>query len=198
MQYQESFYQDVIKRNNGHLNKFAYCKGVVIGALCSRIEPYKQPCQGPKPSRVSSVQKDDSVVERPLGEENNGQVVGVVDSRVPRQRLYIMTLAVLAPYRGRGTGRKLLQSALDYCRRQLSSVVDQVALHVQISNTDAIRFYTRHFDFCKGEMVRNYYKRIQPPHCYMLYKHLSMPKNDEKEPAETNNQKNIMVKSLSL
>jgi len=34
--------------------------------------------------------------------------------RPDEKRLYIMTLGVLAPYRGRGVGSKLISSVLDY------------------------------------------------------------------------------------
>lgn len=106
----------------------------------------------------------------------NGFVVGALASRLEQstneggdQRLYIMTLAVLAAYRGRGIGSQLLQSALDYCR---ANNIKEIALHVHVSNEDAIRFYTERFQFTKGEMVENYYRRIDPPHCYLLYKKL--------------------------
>jgi ribosomal protein S18 acetylase RimI-like enzyme len=86
-------------------------------------------------------------------------------------RLYIMTLAVLAAYRGRGIGSQLLQSLIDYCEcAENRPAVSEIALHVQISNQDAIKFYTEKFGFVQGEMVENYYRRIDPPHCYLLYK----------------------------
>lgn len=143
IQYNEGFYQDVLKRNNEELNKFAYCNEFIVGALCARVEETK-PGSG-------------------------------------KQRLYIMTLAVLAAYRGRGIGSELLQSVLDYCERQRTAgsgeaPITEIALHVQISNDDAIRFYTEKFGFIQGEMVENYYRRIDPPHCYLLYKTLDPPK----------------------
>lgn len=111
----------------------------------------------------------------------NGFVVGAVCTRVEdisednRQRLYIMTLGVLAAYRGRGAGSQLIQSILDYFEQEKDgelAKVDEIALHVQISNQDAIRFYTQRFGFVQGEMVENYYRRIDPPHCYLLSKKL--------------------------
>jgi len=107
-------------------------------------------------------------------------VIGAVCCRLEnvendKKRLYIMTLGVLAAYRGRGVGGKLIQSILDYyesVKGDELSTVDEIALHVQISNSDAIHFYTKHFNFVKGDMVMNYYKRIDPPHCYILSKKL--------------------------
>ena len=110
----------------------------------------------------------------------NGYVVGAACARLEtlegdRQRLYIMTLGVLAAYRGRGIGTQLIQSIFDHYEQHKDSEyahVDEIALHVQISNEDAIKFYTTRFNFIKGEMVENYYRRIDPPHCYLLYKKL--------------------------
>jgi N-alpha-acetyltransferase 50 len=131
--YNDGFYQDIVKMKNEHLNKYAYYRGVVVGAICARVEniPFSEP---------------------------------------PQQRLYIMTLAVLAAYRGRDIGSQLLTNVLDYCRITAAFRISEISLHVQSSNQDAIRFYTEKFGFTQGELVENYYTRIDPPHCYLLYK----------------------------
>lgn len=157
IQYNEGFYQDVVNRNDETLNKFAYYNEFVVGALCARVED--------------------------------------ADLVSGKRRLYIMTLAVLAAYRGRGIGSELLQSVLDYCDQQQQQqsaqiatatggssgttapspsipTISEIVLHVHVSNEDAIRFYTEKFGFVKGELVENYYRRIDPPHCYLLYKTL--------------------------
>lgn len=86
-----------------------------------------------------------------------------------------MTLGVLAAYRNHGIGTKLVASVLDYFESQKDgkmSSVDEIALHVQTSNADAMKFYGEKFGFERGELVENYYKRIDPPHCYVLRKKL--------------------------
>lgn len=88
-----------------------------------------------------------------------------------------MTLGVLAAYRNHGIGTKLVSSVLDYFESEKNdggklSQVDEIMLHVQTSNTDAMKFYGDKFGFEKGELVENYYKRIDPPHCYILRKKL--------------------------
>mmetsp|Transcript_6200 Transcript_6200/g.8064 ORF Transcript_6200/g.8064 Transcript_6200/m.8064 type:complete len:163 (+) Transcript_6200:118-606(+) len=130
VRYDASFYDDVVNRNDEGLNKFALWKGIVLGAVCAKLETTEE----------------------------------------GHQRLYIMTLCVLAPYRGRGIGTQLIESVLEYCNQHKD--IREVALHVQVSNTDAIRFYTSRFNFVQGEMVENYYRRIDPPHCFLLYKKL--------------------------
>jgi ribosomal protein S18 acetylase RimI-like enzyme len=142
VQYQEKYYKDVVERNNEGLCKYAFFSGYVVGAACARVE---------------------SILNQKEGEGD-------------RQRLYIMTLGVLAAYRGRGIGTQLIQSILDHYEEHkdedVFKNVEEISLHVQISNDDAIKFYTERFGFVKGDMVENYYRRIDPPHCYLLYKKL--------------------------
>lgn len=136
--YGDSFYNDMAKKSDENLCKFAYYSGLAIGAISTRIEP--------------------------IPESSNG-----------RSRLYVMTLGVLAAYRNHGIGSKLVQSILDYYESEKDgklSTVDEIMVHTQTSNTDAMKFYMERFGFEKEKLVENYYKRIDPPHCYILSKKL--------------------------
>jgi len=89
-------------------------------------------------------------------------MVGAICSRVEPQegsafKVYIMTIGVLAPYRRIGIGRRLLQETLKACSEQPDC--EEVYLHVQVSNEEAIDFY-RHFGFVIGETVKDYYQRL--------------------------------------
>jgi N-alpha-acetyltransferase 50 len=165
-----------MKDNDIRLSKFAVCKGMIVGAICTRLEDANNDTDGG------------------VGDDITGG--GAKKKKRPgrNQRLYIMTLAVSAVYRGRGIGSKLLESILEFCEQNRQSQkkassfseedaddddstaasatanISEIALHVQISNQDAIRFYTKQFNFVQGERVDNYYRRIDPPHCYLLYK----------------------------
>lgn len=68
-----------------------------------------------------------------------------------------------------GAGSKLLQNALELCKDDPN--IEEVYLHVQINNDEAIEFY-RQFGFEITDTIKNYYKRIEPPHCYVLSKSL--------------------------
>jgi len=113
-----------------------------------------------------------------IEEQNTGPhiaIVASVRSSPGRNRMYIMTLGVLAAYRNHGIGSKLVTSVLEYFESEKEGKltnVDEIMLHVQTSNTDAMKFYGEKFGFERGELVENYYKRIDPPHCYVLRKKL--------------------------
>jgi ribosomal protein S18 acetylase RimI-like enzyme len=111
------------------------------------------------------------------------------DDAAAAGELWIMTLAVLAPYRSQGIGGRLLQSLLQLTALQQQHMggssstctgggarsrrnnIAQIRLHVQTSNEDAIRFYTKRFGFVHdGTILTNYYPRLDPPDCYVLSK----------------------------
>ncbi|ETV70450.1 hypothetical protein H257_14112 [Aphanomyces astaci] len=99
----------------------------------------------------------------------NGMIVSSICCRVEAtpdglDRVYIMTLGVLEPYRKLKLGGALLDSVLAHCER---THMDHIYLHVQTSNTDAIRFYTTH-GFRITQTIYNYYRNISPPDCYIL------------------------------
>nr|KJB80689.1 hypothetical protein B456_013G110600 [Gossypium raimondii] len=77
-----------------------------------------------------------------------------------------MTLGVLAPYRGLGIGTRLLNHVLDLCLKQN---IQEIYLHVQTNNDDAINFYKK-LGFEITETIKNYYTNIDPPDCFVLTK----------------------------
>mmetsp|Transcript_49531 Transcript_49531/g.94639 ORF Transcript_49531/g.94639 Transcript_49531/m.94639 type:complete len:203 (+) Transcript_49531:118-726(+) len=79
-------------------------------------------------------------------------------------RLYIMTLGVFAPYRRRGVGAKLLAHTMNLAKEDPK--VDEVYLHVQVNNYEAMEFY-KAFGFELKETIKNYYRKIDPPDCHV-------------------------------
>jgi ribosomal protein S18 acetylase RimI-like enzyme len=115
----------------------------------------------------------------------NGFVVGSICSRLEdkdngKKKAYIMTLGCLAAYRSRGIGTKLLNSVLEAC--EADDEIEEIYLHVQTSNADAINFYKR-FEFEISDTIKNYYKRIEPPDCYILKRCFTAKDKEEPAPA---------------
>jgi len=94
-----------------------------------------------------------------------------LEQQVEGAKLYIMTLGVLAPYRRQGIATTLLHRVLGFCQQDQNIV--EAYLHVQISNEEAIAFYEK-YGFKIVETIENYYRRIDPPHCYVLAKGLQV------------------------
>ncbi|KAF6167265.1 hypothetical protein GIB67_043126 [Kingdonia uniflora] len=103
--------------------------------------------------------------------------VGSIACRIEKAggdvKVYIMTLGVLAPYRGLGIGTKLLKHVLDQCSKQ---IISEIYLHVQTNNEDAVNFYQK-FGFENTGIIENYYTNISPPDCYVLSKIVSEPQS---------------------
>ncbi|ETK94703.1 hypothetical protein F441_02353 [Phytophthora nicotianae CJ01A1] len=121
------------------------------------------------------------VVSSPLGYAQlacvGGYAVGAIccrrepvkDGPDGLERTYIMTLGVLESYRRAKIGSRLLEGVIAQSVRD--SVV-QIYLHVQTNNTPALRFYRSH-GFEATQILRNYYKHIEPPDCYVLRRQLT-------------------------
>jgi ribosomal protein S18 acetylase RimI-like enzyme len=89
-------------------------------------------------------------------------------------KLNIMTLSVLAPYRRMGMGRSLMNLVLGQLERFEQEECGQVQVHeiylnVQTNNDEALTFY-KSLGFTIAQTIRNYYKRIDPPDCYVVSK----------------------------
>ena len=84
------------------------------------------------------------------------------------KRLYIMTLGVLAAYRGLQVGTQLLEHVLDHAAKKMHEVVE-VYLHVHTGNQDAIDFYSK-FGFVQTEVKKGYYtaRNVEPPDAAVL------------------------------
>eukprot|EP00614_Pseudopedinella_elastica_P010232 CAMPEP_0172596316 /NCGR_PEP_ID=MMETSP1068-20121228/16085_1 /TAXON_ID=35684 /ORGANISM="Pseudopedinella elastica, Strain CCMP716" /LENGTH=92 /DNA_ID=CAMNT_0013395277 /DNA_START=212 /DNA_END=490 /DNA_ORIENTATION=- len=81
-----------------------------------------------------------------------------------------MTISVLAAYRQRKIGRRLLERVLDKVETSEElSEVEEVYLHVQTNNESALKLYHGH-GFETRETIKGYYKRIEPPDCYLVAK----------------------------
>ncbi|EFC42229.1 acetyltransferase [Naegleria gruberi] len=79
--------------------------------------------------------------------------------------LCIASLAVLAKYRSKGIGSKLLNQVIELveCQKKLITVY----LQTQVNNDDGIKFYQRH-NFSIITRIEKFYRRLDPPDCFVL------------------------------
>ncbi|KAI0785620.1 acyl-CoA N-acyltransferase [Abortiporus biennis] len=82
-------------------------------------------------------------------------------------KLYLMTMGVLAPYRSRGLGSQSLQEIITAAAARLKPKITSIYLHVQVSNTDAKKFYEKH-GFKEVSVQENYYKKLIPHDAWIL------------------------------
>jgi ribosomal protein S18 acetylase RimI-like enzyme len=83
----------------------------------------------------------------------------VPQSHTSPTRIYIMTLAVLAPYRGCGIGSTLVDHIIGQAQ---SMFIHEVFVHVWTENEDALEWYEKK-GFKKNDLVKKYYHRMNPP-----------------------------------
>ncbi|GMI94729.1 N-terminal acetyltransferase 50 [Hibiscus trionum] len=104
----------------------------------------------------------------------NDICVGAIASSVEKKedganRMYIMSVGVLPPYRGLGIGGKLLKHVLDLCLKQH---IPEIYLHVMTNNEEAIKFYTK-FGFEITETLKHNHVNLDHPHVFALTKFIA-------------------------
>jgi len=99
--------------------------------------------------------------------------VGTVCCRIEKDagsnegRLYLMTMGILAPYRGLKLGSRCLKQILTAAASASKPRITKIYLHVQVSNQHAREFYEHHGFKVVGKH-ENYYKKIQPRDAWIL------------------------------
>ena len=104
-----------------------------------------------------------------------------------RKVLYIQTLAVLAPYRGLGVGKALLEGLIDMVLLLMSkeeekeeeeskedknikneaaglglATIEEVYAHVWEANEEGVEWYIKRGFVVVGPVVEGYYRRLRP------------------------------------
>ncbi|CCW69771.1 unnamed protein product [Phytomonas sp. Hart1] len=86
-------------------------------------------------------------------------------------RLYIMTIAVLAPYRHLGVGSRLLEAVLANVRKETQYRIVEVTLHMQVGSP--VRSFYEKVGFEVVKEVKDYYTGLDT--CDSLYMRLVVP-----------------------
>jgi len=101
-----------------------------------------------------------------------GTICCRLETKGDQTLLYLMTMGILAPYRSRKLGSESLELVLRAATSHNQPKIDKIYLHVQISNSDAKKFYERH-GFQEAGIHKDYYKKIAPHDAWILEKAVS-------------------------
>ncbi|KAK6350350.1 hypothetical protein TWF696_006582 [Orbilia brochopaga] len=169
--YPENFYRDVLQRPESEiLTRLAFYDDECVGGIRCRVETeaeYRAGLErfslsedkgGPSGSKILQAVPGDSF-RRPFHQRANG----AESESESKRKIYIMTLAVLAPYRSLSIGSHLVNYILATAAKDPSIDADEAYAHVWVANEGAFEFYRKlGFDVSNGAVVRDYYRRLDP------------------------------------
>lgn len=88
--------------------------------------------------------------------------------------IYVQSLVLLSPYRGRGLAAAALKSVIDAATEQIRFKIAGLYAHVWTENTEALEWYAAR-GFKKEEpAINGYYKRLKPESAWILRRRLSV------------------------
>lgn len=125
----------------------AELNGKIVGYAMSRIEQQRDPV-------LLGLKKE---LEEPSRRSPIARLIEEASSLVlvePQKVGHLVSIAVLAPYRGRGIGSRLLAESIRVVRDVYEAV--SMYLEVRVSNSIAIKLYEK-FGFQKARIARGYY-----------------------------------------
>jgi len=176
--YGPKFYTSVLSHPPS-LTKYAYYNGFVIGAICTRLEEHPE-LVGKKRAYIMTLGVLSSYRGRGVGKKlvasvleelqgcgsSSGEEVGVKRKREDgADEEEGEKKADEASEKEKAKEAEKTKESEKYL-----DVVD-VYVHTQTNNNDAINFYSK-FEFVKGGVIKDYYKRIDPPDAVILRKEL--------------------------
>ena len=165
VRYAQKFYDNVLLTPPS-LTKLAYFKDVIVGNVCCREEkmsPREAAAAVPSGSAAATTP---SFTPSDISSKSNNDTKS--------KHVYVMTLGVLAPYRGRGVGKAMVHYVIERAQRDGYA---SVYLHVHTANEFAVDFY-KSLGFDVVGKIQGYYKRIDPPDCFVLARALNGTKDE--------------------
>ena len=172
VRYSEKFYKDLVSCGNQKYMKFAYWNGFAVGGVCARVEANEGEQQGTSKLYIMTINVLPAYRRRGIGE-------CVLCSRPEESFTWLRrhhkhdSNPVSSPFvYVHSTATSLLKYVLDEAAKETTpSTIQEVYLHVQTSNLEAKSFYESH-GFIESGIIEGYYKRIEPPDCFILRREL--------------------------
>ncbi|KAK6348763.1 hypothetical protein TWF730_009534 [Orbilia blumenaviensis] len=158
--YPENFYREILQNSESEaLTRLAFYDEECVGGIRCRLETAAEYQAGLE--RLDTV--DTYGGSRILKAVANHKANGSDGDNYPKRKIYIMTLAVLSPYRSLSIGSHLLDYILSVAAKEPTIDADLAYAHVWVSNDGALEFYRKQgFEVDSGPVVRDYYRRLEP------------------------------------
>ncbi|EPS40529.1 hypothetical protein H072_5612 [Dactylellina haptotyla CBS 200.50] len=178
--YPENFYREILQNPESEiLTRLAFYDDECVGGIRCRVEteaeykavPEKLGAKGNGGSNIlNAIARE--------GDHSRLDPAGVV-SRISKgaadqptkTKIYIMTLAVLSPYRSLSIGSHLLDYIISIAAKDPSIDADEAYAHVWVANDGALDFYRKQgFDVNSGTVVQDYYRRLEPRDARIVFR----------------------------
>lgn len=172
--YSARFYIDSL--NVGQLAKMAWFDGIPVGVIRCDIDDGSNRFNLRRPAEATATSTDSTTCSPPTtGTDNNTILLNnkpehaedMEDTESTENtknthnidKIYIMTLAVLAPYRMYGIATLLVSHIAQQAKIR---GIKEVYVHAWTENEDAIEWYENRGFVKQPEIVRGYYRRMRP------------------------------------
>ncbi|KAK6333578.1 hypothetical protein TWF718_011386 [Orbilia javanica] len=171
--YPENFYREILQNPESEaLTRLAFYDEECVGGIRCRLETAAEYQAGLEKLDTTSVYGGSKILKAvsDYKASSSGSCSGSDSSR-SKKKIYIMTLAVLSPYRSLSIGSHLLDYILSTAAKEPTIEADLAYAHVWVSNDGALEFYRKQgFEVDSGPIVRNYYRRLEPRDARLVFR----------------------------
>ncbi|KAK6533263.1 hypothetical protein TWF694_002216 [Orbilia ellipsospora] len=169
--YPENFYREVLQNSESEiLTRLAFYDDECVGGIRCRVET-----EAEYQASLEKLGLKDVVTSRVLQAiSKDANKTDSIDGGLAKKKIYIMTLAVLSPYRSLSIGSHLLDYIVSTAARDPSIDADEAYAHVWVANDGALEFYRKQgFDTNSGAVVSDYYRRLEPRDARIVFRKIS-------------------------
>ncbi|TQS37887.1 hypothetical protein Golomagni_01623 [Golovinomyces magnicellulatus] len=150
--YPDSFYNKILSPDPpisfSHIITWSDPECKVIGGIVCRVDP---------------------ATSRP----DTGTESGVIKNIEGYNSIYIQTLVLLSPYRGKGLATEALRAVIKLATMHHELKIGSLYAHVWTENKEALEWYTARGFQREGNLIQGYYRRLKPDTAWLLRRQLT-------------------------
>ncbi|KAK6511977.1 hypothetical protein TWF481_000874 [Arthrobotrys musiformis] len=177
--YPENFYREILQNPESEaLTRLAFYDEECVGGIRCRLETaaeYQAGLERLERLDTMDIYGGSRILKEVAHHRFNGSGSGGGnEDGHPKRKIYIMTLAVLSPYRSLSIGSHLLDYMLSTAAKEPTIDADLAYAHVWVSNDGALEFYRKQgFEVDNGPIVRDYYRRLEPRDARLVFRRIT-------------------------